>query len=313
MADDYDYRNLTIYEASGEVTIDGLEDEAVWAAPEVAENAIDRILHDWNVDPVVNTWGYAASFKAVYDNYNLYLFIKVTDNAYVPYDAQMTGETNIDNVELFFFPDPAGQDEFNGVDVPDARGRGLSQLRASVGNGDNRATGGGLAMGFAVDAQITGYQYKTVPTATGYNLEIAVPWDVVVPDEFVDNLETGGTILFDINPANCVDYATGRVIILGWSTDDYHSWKANFKLGKLTFGGTYSGIISPKTVDFKYTFKDNLLQLVDVNNANVSVYDVSGCTVKKLAYTGQSINLENLVQGVYIVSVQGVGNFKIVK
>jgi hypothetical protein len=224
----------------------------------------------------------------------------------------MTGEYKIDNVELFFYPDPATKDLFDGLNVPDARNRGLSQLRVSVGNNDNRATGAGLVAGYIVNNQITGYQYATAQTANGYNLEIAVPWDVVVPDEFADNLEKGGKILFDINAANCIDYSSDRVIMLGWSTDDVHAWKANFKMGEITFGGATSAINVQKAPAFKHALIGGQLQLSGVDeNAVVSIYDISGR--EALSATGASVNLSDLASGVYVVEVKGIGNFKIVK
>ncbi|MDR1810004.1 MAG: T9SS type A sorting domain-containing protein [Prevotella sp.] len=308
-----DYRKLTIYE-SAKPTIDGLADEALWTAPGVVSNPIDRIITNWGAEgSVENTWGYAATFKATYDYYNLYLLIQVTDGTYVPYDAaQMGGEYKIDNIELFFYPDPATKDLFDGATIPDARNRGLSQLRASVGNNDNRATGAGLVAGYIVENKITGYEYKTAQTAEGYNIEIVVPWDVVIPDEFVDNLDTGGTILFDINAANCTDYASDRVIMMGWSTNDVHAWKANFKMGELTFGGTYSAINTSKAPALKHALLGDRLQLSGVNsNAAVSIYDISGRKV--LSATGASVNLAGLTSGVYVVDVKGNGNFKIIK
>jgi hypothetical protein len=318
-----DYRTLTIYSTTDYITADGIDNEACWSAPGVSEQNIDRILHDWNVEPVVNTWGYAATFKAVYDDAFLYLFVKVTDDSDVSYNVElMQGNTAIDNIEIFFFPDPADR---NLVDptIPDRRQSGLSQIRAWRGNTNNLFTGGGLAATFQLDAEtgratdkvIPGYEYKSVNTATGYNMEIVIPWDIVIADQFVGHLEKGGSILFDVNPANVNAYDPGsRDIILGWSTDDFHSWKANFKLGVLTFGGEYSNILSPNNSPVKYAFRNGQLQLSGVeNNTGVSVFDLSGRQAKSLVYSGQNIDLNSLNKGVYIVSVEGLGNFKIVK
>ncbi|GHT76905.1 hypothetical protein FACS189463_2840 [Bacteroidia bacterium] len=317
-----DYRTLTIYSTGEYITADGEETEAVWSAPGVTEQAIDRVLHDWNVEPVVNTWGYAATFKAVYDAAFLYLFVKVTDDSYIPYNATLQqGDTKIDNVELFFFPDPADRNLVDG-NIPDRRQTGLSQIRAWVGNENNLFTGAGYAAGFRVDAEgiangkvIPGFEYKTKQTAAGYNLEVVIPWDIVISDAFVSHLEEGGSILFDINPANVNAYNPGdRDIILGWSTDDFHSWKANFKMGVLTFGGEYSSIISPNNKSVRYAMNNNELQLFGVeNNTEVSVYDLSGRQAKTTLYAGENINLNSLSKGVYVVSVKGIGNFKIIK
>jgi hypothetical protein len=304
-----DYRTITVYSASEFIETDGIDDEDCWNAPGVTEHAIDRILHNWNETPVNNSWGYAASYKAVYDENYLYLFVKLTDDSYVPYSEQMTGDTNIDNIEIFFFPDVEGRNMVD-ANAPDARPNGLSQLRVSVGNTDNRATGGGRAMQSAQNNHISGYEYATIETATGYNAEIVIPWDIIVTDP--SYLETGKKILFDINPANCTDYASGRVIILGWSTDDFNSWKHNYKLGEMVFGGVYSSIHSPQIADIRYTLREGKLQLSGLSGkTTIEIYDVSGR--KSLSVKENTVDLSTLVTGVYVVNVEGLGKFKIVK
>jgi hypothetical protein len=120
--------------------------------------------------------------------------------------------------------------------------------------------------------------------------------------------------MFDITPANCTTYASGRNIILGWSSDDFNGWKYNYKFGEMIFGDVYSGIVSPKVSAVKYTFSNGQLQLSDVqNNTALSVYDISGRSIKSVLYQGQNIDLSNLSSGVYVVEVKGSGNFKIVK
>jgi hypothetical protein len=314
-------RKLTVYTKSvaenfkDNIVIDGLENDDSWAGAGVSENSIDRILHDWGMDPVVNTWGYAATFKAVYDYLYLYLFVKVTDNEYVPYNATKDDIT-VDNVEMFFYPDPAERDMVDETVVTQSTRPNLSQLRATVGNTGNRATGTGLVAGQIKDNKLTGYEYKSVQTPAGYNLEIKVPLDFVIPEQYIYDLNDGLKILFDINPANVITGSADRKIILGWSTDDYHSWKANFKMGELTFGGVYTGssIGTLRASSVKYAFKDGGLQLFDAESGmSVSVYDLSGRKVASALYEGQAISLAQLASGVYVVDVKGVGNFKIVK
>ncbi|MDR2626902.1 MAG: T9SS type A sorting domain-containing protein [Dysgonamonadaceae bacterium] len=306
-----DYKTIKVYSTVPDeyIEIDGVDNEPSWSAPGVTEHAIDRILHNWGETPVDNSWGYAASYKAVYDENYLYLFVKVSDDSYVPYSEQMTSDTNIDNIEIFFFPDVEGRDMVD-ASAPDARPKGLSQLRVSVGNTENRATGGGRAMQSAQNGQITGYEYTTVETATGYHVEIVVPWDILVDNP--SYLETGTKILFDINPANCIDYASGRVIILGWSTDDFNSWKYNYKLGEMEFGGVYSSIHTPQLANIRYTLRDGQLQLSGLNGKTaIEIYDVSGR--KALSVKGNTADISALATGVYVVNVQGLGKFKIVK
>lgn len=310
-----DFETVKVYTIPADeyIDADGLANEAIWSNPHVKEYPIAKILHDWGVDPVDNTWGYEASFQAVRDANYLYLFIKVKDNTYVPFDAQMKSDTEIDNIELFFFPNP---DDKNLVyENLDARPRGLSQIRVSVGNTANRVTGGGYAMGFANDNYITGFEYATAQTAEGYNIEVVVPFDIIVSDDYVGNLEPGKKILFDVNAANCTSYDSKRMIILGWSGDDYHSWRWNPKYGDMVFMADFpTGISNPSAQNVKYTFANNELELIDVeNNAKVSICDLSGRTVGLYNYNGEKINLSNLVSGIYLVQVGNAGSVKIVK
>lgn len=309
-----DYETIEVYYTDEWITIDGIADEEIWSSPYVTEQKLTKTLAEWEQEPAENVWGYEVSYKAVYDDNYLYLFIKVKDDTYVPFDIEkMTGETNIDNIELFFFPDP--NDKNLVYENQDARSRGLSQLRISVGNTQNRATGGGYAMGFAFDNIIVGYEYTTVRTDEGYNIEVVVPWEVVVADAYIENLQDDMKILFDINAANCTDYASNRVIILGWSGDDYHAWRWNPKYGDMVFKGLLpSSISTPKASNINYTFNNNVLQLIDVkSNTKVSVYDLSGRTLKSAIFNGQGIDLSNLTSGVYLVQIAETGVLKIIK
>lgn len=313
-AQDYyeDIKTMNIYSTEDWINIDGVDDEPCWSATEVTENALGIVLHNPGIEPTPNTWGYAATYKAVYDANYVYFFIKVKDNTYVPYDVdKMTGETNVDNLEIFFFPDPNDRDELN-VNI-DARSRGLSQLRASVGNEDNRATGGGFAAGSIVNYKITGYEYKTRKTDDGYDIEMIIPWSVVIPEQFRGNLEEGKKIMFDINAANCVDYTSTRVIIIGWSGDDYNNWKYNPKMGEMVFKGplSSSSIREDEMSKVDYSFVNGLLSLQNANNTKVAIYDISGKLVHSLVYT-QPIDLSYLESGLYIVNIGGTRSIKIV-
>lgn len=308
-------KTMNIYSTTEFIDIDGVADEKCWSAAEVTENAIDVITHDWGVEPVPNIWGYEASFKAVYDKNYVYFFVKVKDDTYVPYDETLKkSDTGVDNVELIFFPDPEGRDDYHSS--IDARGRGQSQLRMSVGSTDNRATGGGYAGGRIVANQLTGYEYKTVRTTEGYNIEGVVPWSEVIPAGYEGNLEVGKKIMFDINTSNCTDYESNtRVVIMGWSGEDHNAWRWNAELGEMLFMGPLSAETSLKqaeTANVSYTFVNGVLSLQNAENSKIDIYDIAGKAVKSLIYT-QAINLSDLQSGAYIVNVAGRTTIKIMK
>ncbi|WP_303341540.1 sugar-binding protein, partial [uncultured Duncaniella sp.] len=180
---------------------------------------------------------YAASFQAVYDANYIYYFIKVVDDTYIPYDKdQMKGDTGVDNVELMFFPDPAGRDEYHSS--IDARSRGLSQIRIWPGATENQTSGGGYAGGRMVEGKLTGLEYKSVRTDYGYDIECVLPWSEIMPEGTEGNLATGKSILMDVNIANCEDYeSNNRLFIMGWSGSDHNAWRWNAEFGELNFKG----------------------------------------------------------------------------
>lgn len=315
MADEsvaFDFKSMDIYKTDAIITADGIDNEEIWSSASVTEQVADRFL-DVNV---TNTTGYALKYKAVYDDDYLYMFIKVTDAAYVPYDkAIMTGETNVDNIELYFSPlDERGSSDISYL--PGLKADTESQLRISVGS-DSYASGTGYAKAsIDTDGKISGYRYVTKQVDGGYNIEVMLSWDIVVADKDVDKIAEGNKIFFDLEGADCIDYTAGRKVILGWSGDDYFAWKRNSKYGEMNFkgmaGGT--GIDTKEVASVKYTFTNNELSLMDIQpNAGVAIYDLSGRNVASMNYDGSAINLANLLSGVYLVQVENAGNFKIVK
>lgn len=308
----WDFPTAELYQTDERIVIDGVADEAVWAT--ATEYKLENVLHNWGTSPVENTWGYAVSFKATYNDNYLFLFVSVTDDTYVPFADKMTAETNIDNIELYFYPDPAGRSVNDETTVNDYRSSGLSQLRVSIGNEDNRATGGGYVKQF-VDATtnyLTGYQYKTVQTDKGYDAEILLRWDNVISADFAGNLQPGGRIMFDVNAANCTDYASGRVIMLGWSTNDFNDWKDNKRLGEIEFKGPAASGIKAVEAAVDYTFAQGVLSMDVENGTPVSVLDLSGRTVASYVYDS-AIDLSSLASGIYMVKAENAAAFKIVK
>lgn len=308
-------KKMDVYKTNQAMTIDGIENESVWAS--VSEQKLELVLRDIGADPVANSWGYGATFKALYDDDYLYLFVKVTDNDYVPYDAdKMSGETNVDNVEMYFHPasdrDPVDDSAPGTMKSMD------SQLRMSAGNTENRATGVGYAISLATLNKITGFTYATALTTDGYNMEVKLGWDIPIPDAYMMDAANylsvveGGSIRFDLNAANCTSYSSGRVIMLGWSGEDVHAWHRNSKYGLMTFRGEPSGIKSVVGASVEYAFNNDLLTLQNADNAQVDIYDISGRTVNSGIYT-DAIDFSAYVSGIYIVNVSGVGSFKIAK
>lgn len=304
---DFVPNSMDIYKTNAPVTIDGQANEAIWSSPSVTWQSCNISLG--GVDPA----GYAAKFKAVYDVNNLYLFFNVEDATFVPFDGTMS-DTNADNIELYFGP----TDVRATVAAPAWNPATDSQLRLQPGSTApaNRASGGGYSKTFIYTNQITGFQYSTVQVAGGYNVEVVVPWEIVVPDAYVGNIAEGKAINFDVNAANCISTTSGRKVIMSWSCIDYNAWKQTVYYGNMNFKGLAlaAGVENTKASDIKYSVQNNQLQLVNVSdNSQVDIYDLSGRLAKSVQYKGAKINVADMSAGLYFVRINNDYSFKIVK
>lgn len=218
------------------LNLDGKADEAFWAGAKSEPCAV--VSANPGEDPV-NPNGYAATWKALYDEYNLYLHVDVTDATPVWYTSDVNF-TEADNVELFFSQAPR---EPLDSEVRDPNG---SQLRLHPGYSvANFVSGGRFAAGNITDGILSGCEYATAVTDKGYSIEAIIPWDGVISSDLLD-IKAGSKVLFDINPANVVapksEGGGTRVCILSWSTCDFNAWKYNRQLGTLNLMGAGAGV-----------------------------------------------------------------------
>ncbi len=238
-ANSYEPKTLEVFRLSDEqfnsLTIDGKADEAFWAGCKAEPCGI--VLADPGQDPV-NPNGYAATWKAAYDEYNMYLFVDVTDNTPAWFNGEV-GTTAADNIELFF-----SQDERQALGQTEIRDNKGSQLRVHPNYSvANFVSGGRFAGGLITDGLLSGCEYATSTTDKGYSVEIIVPWDGVIDASVLDIAE-GKEVMFDINPANVEEVGGSRVCILGWSTTDYNAWKYNNEYGTLKLMGDLNAGVS---------------------------------------------------------------------
>lgn len=292
------------------INLDGVADEDVWSRTQALE--CTKTLANWNTTPVENTWGYACTFKLLYDARTLYVFFDITDNT-PNYYVEGYGATNMDNCEIFFYGDPETRALASETALSDRSM--LSQIRI-VHNAPkaNYVTGGGLALSTVADNVVSGLYYGTAATEKGWAGEVAIPLDIIVTADFQDNVKEGGTILFDIQPANVTtsDAAAPRDIILAWSANDYDAWRNNARLGEITFGPMASSGIKAVEAAVDYTFAQGVLSMDVENGTPVSVLDLSGRTVANYVYDS-AIDLSSLASGIYMVKAENAAAFKIVK
>lgn len=209
--------------------LDGEDNEAFWANVETVD--INTFPSDWGGEPSPLNGDFGAKFKAVYDEYNLYLMIYVTDGTPVWYDGAV-GYTAADNVELFFSqaerPAPDGEER-------DANGSQL-RLHPNYTAVPNFVSGGRFAGGLIVDGILSGCEYATKVNDNGYTVEAIIPWDGVIGKENY-NITQDATVLFDVSIADCHELGGNRMNILNWSDDTYNGWKYHSRLGNLVLKG----------------------------------------------------------------------------
>ena len=292
------------------INLDGVADEDVWSRTQALE--CTKTLANWNTTPVENTWGYACTFKLLYDARTLYVFFDITDNTPNDY-VEGYGATNMDNCEIFFYADPKQRALASETALADRSL--LSQIRI-INNPPkpNYVTGGGLALSTVAENVVSGLYYGTTTTDKGWAGEVAIPLDIVVTADFQDNVKEGGTILFDIQPANVTTSAADapRDIILAWSANDYDAWRNNARLGEITFGPMAASGIQAVEAAVDYTFAQGILTMDVENGTPVSVLDLSGRTVGNFVYDS-AIDLSSLASGIYMVKAENAAAFKIVK
>lgn len=300
-----DYKTLDVYKTTEDITIDGYANEAIWSDPNVVEMLLDRRQ---GTEPET---GYEAKFKMIYDDVYFYFFFTVKDPTPVLCDATHLGGNIVDNIELYFSTRPnrvlVDNNNITAMTSPD------SQLRISVGSETNYASGVGYANGLITNARLSGFEYKTVRTADGYNIEVMLANDAVIPDAYASIFAEGGKMFFDVSGGDFSDFSVKQLATM-WSGEDIFAWRRNAMYGEITLMGAPSGIKSITASNVKYAFNNGILSLSNVEGApQVNIYDLFGRSVKSLTYSGNDIDLTSAASGVYVVNVAGAGNFKIIK
>ena len=296
-----DIYNLSTEEGNAMI-VDGKADENFWSNIPF-QNITHPLVNDAFTETPPATNGYEAKFKAAYDEYYLYTYIEVKDNTPIYFDGT-TSATNVDNIEFYF----SGEEPSDSYKNPKN-----TQLRMFPGVSDpykNYATGYGYVMTMVYDNLLSGFYYETSNIDGGYTMEAIIPWETVLPEEFLTKIKDGDKILFDINASNCTTTTSGRSVILGWSTPDFHDWTYNRYFGDLNFKGNITSRVESEQINhLKYTIRNNTLQLFNAELLTpISIYNISGKLIKSTTYNSNGIDISNLANGIYIVKI---GNYYI--
>ncbi len=305
--------------AGNEITIDGIDNEAVWKSVAwtrtglsiMAANTADQAID------YVDDANYAAKFKTLWDDDYLYVITDIVDDVLVSKSdllkIAVTDPWSCDNVEIFT--------HFNSPDVNETGGiSDASQFRffcdLDAATSDS-ITGGGWATGFSYsEYHAAGYTVRTTLKTGGYMVEARIPWYIVLPDGAPTNTlpVIGNSFKFDINPADC-DVASAdpsRSLILSWNSRQNNNWNNTSLYGIAVFGE--NAIISG--IDDKGNSKLLIYPTIVTNTLNVNnlsgtskivVTNTAGQIVSQSVVTSNStiLNVESLKSGIYIINVNG--------
>lgn len=238
-----------------------------------------------------------ATFKVTFDATKLYFLIKVNDDV-ITQDpaAHWVG----DKVEIYF-----GLPGYLPTDNSHTANTRQFDFTASF---DPNVLHGQLSYPGAADAATDGVESAYAETATGYIIEVSLDRRIAlaaVPDM--------ATIAFDICvPDNDVVGGAGVRFRKSWFNDGVINelWNNMTGAGQLTLNG--STALKNVTADVKYSISNNTLTLKDIENAEINLFNATGSRIQSIKNTN-SLNISNLVSGVYFVTVNGSKAFRFIK
>ena len=270
----FECKTLNLKYTSVKPVLDGLEDT-------IYKDLKLELLDRWNSisTPVAGHSGY---FKALYDSANFYLFASVVDTTNTDpgdeigfafdYDMERnltydTWENEPKNDNGFFFT------KIQRIDK-DTYGEGKPFRRT---------------------------YYKFIETAKGYDVELRLAWNEITTNTTkFNNFLLRKTFLFDVsvkNNNNDKEY-------FAWSNDDHSSWRSSAKLGVITLISTPLRIetpISKEIVIYPNPAKDFLYFNGLPYNQRIEIINLEGKVIKSEIISNNSVNINSLQSGVYIV------------
>ena len=177
---DYYYNALKTAQAPA---IDGVMEPEVWA--NVPEEPVEAIYNDFN-DPVLDEYDFSVSFRMTWMDDKLYLYVAVLDDILIADETLDTWQW--DNIEVYFDGDNSdGEGAYDGLNDIQLRWTFDEPMRD---DGIDIGYGNGADWGF--DPEV--FEWDILETDSGYNLELAVPYDEfeIAPDlDFGFELQIG--------------------------------------------------------------------------------------------------------------------------
>jgi hypothetical protein len=289
------------------ITIDGLAMEDTWAFADI----VDAMNTD---SSIAGYDAFQGNFMAAFDADYLYLFVEMTDPTAFKYDGADAWKK--DGLQLYF--DPRNQ-------LLDGTREALRQHQVTIPYFGERTdfaswVGVDISAFYNADTNAVYADYASVESATGYTMEIRVPWapmyhnsdDITTFEQCMAAVEIGpGDILgFEIQMNDYNEATTNREHVRTWSaygTDSPDAYGNSGIWGGLKLAGG-SAVKENSSAQFKlypnpaqseFTVEAEGLQ-------SVSIIDLSGRTIEVQQVNSNSVtlNVGGLNSGIYMVKVQ---------
>lgn len=268
--------NLVIGKTASAPTIDGVID-GLWT--NVAATNMNNVFNGGFDDAA----DHSASFKALWDETNLYVLVEVTDQTLV----NSTGnDYERDCVELLIDIDNEGGTNYDND----------KQIRYIWNDADYNN-----GKGTSAHADVT----------EGWLIEIALPWTYL--DDNYTAVE-GALIGMDVSSTD--NDATGREGTHAWMATEDNGWWNPSVFGQVELGTVVSTDISENSLEELLMYPNPVTDVLYIkglkSDTSVNVYNTAGSLVKHAPATNGVVNLVELPRGVYFVNVNGATT-KIVK
>jgi len=262
------------------ITADGLDLEPAWE--DVAAVPIDSVSLD---APTIT----AATWKALWDEDNIYVFISVEEDAH--FSDPETRPWKNDSPEIFFDIGNTDGEEYDAGDW---------QIRYTIHD---------MSLDKAED--LPGAQFMHVLNGTNYTFEIAISWSELKGEmdwNPAEDAQIGFNVQINDNDGD------GRVGAIAWSTSENIAHKNPSALGTVSLKSEVTvgikNIASQNTVEI---FPNPVSNELNINNAlqgqNVSIYSITGQIVKNAYLDNHLLDVSDLKKGIYIIQVRNKSNY----
>lgn len=267
------------------IIIDG-NPESIWS--NIQKHKIEIV----NLGSVDNDNDLSGSWKALWDNENLYYLIEVIDD-------QESIDNNTpwsdDAIELYIDGDNSKNTSYDNNDYQLAF---LRNDQTTIETGTNSAQ------------NTTGIDHAFTNGTNSYTLEVSIPWSL-----FGVNPVTGYATGTDIHIVDD-DNGDERDAKIAWADHDEIAWKNPSVFGTIYLEGIVTSAFDLNTIDIYIApnpATDNILVSANDVISNLTITDMTG-KQKECVKPGKyktSINISNLPKGLFImqVRIKGQGLF----